>query len=279
MGWIVCGSRRALCPGGECGESAIIIRWWPGRRSERAHKWRVACEARLQLVVERDDALFRAVDAVRGDVFFLHDWEGLHDVRHCRAWGGERVQKFGRCRAQPFLGGAEVEVEERGVEFAADFEAALGVVAEHGAVALGPEVLRERGHVVGGGGQLKDAEGEPVPPRCAAARRVKDLWRQHAELLINEEVEMCPAGLESRDEIARKRRKRASETCQGSRLIVSAEHQWQLIPDARHRKHPRDHRSLVRRIRNIPPPEQPLAIPTPCQSRCDFPRRHPVPRQ
>ena len=161
MDWISGGSHRALQPWGEFGESAICIRRRTGRRGERAHEWRVACEARLQLVVERDDALFRAVHAVRGDVLFLHDWEGFHDVRHCVARSGERLQEFGRGLRAPIVRGAEVEVEECSVEFAADFEAALGVVAEHGAITFGPEVAREWGHVVGGGGEF---EGPPTNP-------------------------------------------------------------------------------------------------------------------
>ena len=138
--WIVYGSWCALRPWGEFGESAIGIRRRAGRRSERAHEWRVGCEGRLQLVVERDDAVFRAVGAVRGDVLFLHDWEGFHDVRHRVARGGERLQEFGRGLRAPIVRGAEVEVEERGVELAANFDAAHGVVAKHGAIAFGPEV-------------------------------------------------------------------------------------------------------------------------------------------
>ena len=142
MNWIVCGSRCALRPWGEFGESAIGIRRRARRRSKRAYEWCVGCEGRLQLVVEREDALFRAVNAMRSDVLFLHDQEGLHDVRHRVVRGRERLQEFGRGLCAPIVRGAEVEVEERSVEFAADFEAALGVVAEHGAVAFGPKVAR-----------------------------------------------------------------------------------------------------------------------------------------
>ena len=142
MNWIVCGSRCALRPWGEFGESAIGIRRRAGRRSKRAYEWRVGCEGRLQLVVEREDALFRAVHAVGGDVLFLHDREGLHDVRHSVARGGERLQEFGGGLCAPIVRGAEVEMEERRVELAADFEAALGVVAEYGAIAFGPKVAR-----------------------------------------------------------------------------------------------------------------------------------------
>ena len=161
MNWIVCGSRCALRPWGEFGESAIGIRRRAGRRSKRAYEWRVGCEGRLQLVVEREDALFRAVHAVGGDVLFLHDREGLHDVRHRVARGGERLQEFGRGLCAPIVRGAEVEMEERSVEFAADLKAALGVVAKHGAIAFGPKVAREGRHVVSGGGEFKSAAHGP----------------------------------------------------------------------------------------------------------------------
>ena len=149
------GLLRALLPRGQRGERPICIRRRAGRRSESAHEWGVGCEAELQLVIERDDALFRAVHAVRGEVFSLDDWEGLHDVRHRVARGRERLQEFGRGLCAPIVHGAEVEMEERRVELAADFEAALRVVAEHGAIAFGPEVAGERGHVVGGGGEFE----------------------------------------------------------------------------------------------------------------------------
>ena len=171
MNWIVCGSRCALRPWGEFGESAIGIRRRAGRRSECAHEWRVACEARLQLVVECDDAVFRAVHAVGGNVFFLDDWKGLHDVCHRVARRGERLQEFGRGLCAPIFRGAEVEMEECSVDFAADFEAALGVVAEYGAIAFGPEVAREGRHVVGGGGEFERATYGPPNTRYTVEAR------------------------------------------------------------------------------------------------------------
>ena len=50
-----------------------------------------------------------------------------------------------------------------GMTMAADFETALGVVAEHGAIAFGPEVAREGRHVVGNCTQLQDATDENMP--------------------------------------------------------------------------------------------------------------------
>lgn len=162
------GLLRALLPRGQRGERPICIRRRAGRRSESAHEWGVGCEAELQLVIERDDALFRAVHAVRGEVFSLDDWEGLHDVRHRVARGRERLQEFGRGLRAPIVRGAEVEMEECSVEFAADLEAALGVVAEHGAIAFGPKVAREGRHIVGGCREFENAGGDPLHTQSMA---------------------------------------------------------------------------------------------------------------
>ena len=132
------GLGGALRPRGELGEGAVGVCGWAGGRVEGALEVPARGEAVLEFVVEREDPVLRAVVAVGLFVLALDDREGLHDVGDRVARGGERLQQFGRRRARPLLGCAEVEVEERGVEFAADLEAALGVVAEHGAVALGP---------------------------------------------------------------------------------------------------------------------------------------------
>ncbi len=138
------------------------------------------------MVVEREDALLRAVAAVRLLVLALDDREGLHDVGDRIARGGQRLQQFGRCRARPFFGSAEVEVEERGVELAADFEAALGVVAEHSSVALGPEVLRERVHVVGGGGEFEDARSDQSQESRGVSERRGGKQRKLSDQIIGE---------------------------------------------------------------------------------------------
>ena len=157
--WPVRGLRCALGPRGECGEAAISVRRRAGRRVEGALERLAGGEAVRQGVVEGEDAVLRAVAAVGFLVLAPNDREGVHDVCHRVARGGPRLQQFGRCGALPLVGCAEVEVEERGVELAADLETPRGVVAEDGSVALGPEVARERGHVVGGGGEFEDAGG------------------------------------------------------------------------------------------------------------------------
>ena len=93
------------------------------------------------LVVDLQDAALGAVLVVVGLVLALDDWEGLHDVVRVVAPDA-------------------VEVEEGGVQLAAEQEAALGVPAERRAVVA--EVAGEGLQVPGGVGEFEDARGDPV---------------------------------------------------------------------------------------------------------------------
>ena len=103
-------------------------------------------------VVDFEDGVFGDVaagfDHLAGGVLFggaglvlaLHDGEGVHDVGHRVAGGGERFgQRFGLFAPLGF--GAELEVEEGGVQLAAEQQAALLVPTERRAAP--PAVLRE----------------------------------------------------------------------------------------------------------------------------------------
>ena len=81
-------------------------------------------------VVDFEDGAFGAVVAIEfGLVFALYDWEGVQDVGHGGAGHGERLGQGGGLLT-PLCLRAEVEVEEGGVLFAAEQEAALPVPTE-----------------------------------------------------------------------------------------------------------------------------------------------------
>ena len=80
-------------------------------------------------VVDLEDGFFGAVVAVFGLVFALHDGEGVHDVADGMAGRGEGAgEGFGLLL--PLALGAEVEVEEGGVQLAPQQEAPLLVPPE-----------------------------------------------------------------------------------------------------------------------------------------------------
>jgi hypothetical protein len=91
-------------------------------------------------VVDLEDEALGAVVAVTGLVVAANNGESVHDV-------------------VGVVAGDAVEVEEGGVQLAAELEAALGVPAEGRAVVAA--VSGEGGEVPGGVGELEDAGEEP----------------------------------------------------------------------------------------------------------------------
>ena len=70
-------------------------------------------------VVDFKDNPFGAIFAVFSLILALHDGEGVHDVVHGMPWGRESLnQGFGL--AAPLVLRPEVEVEEGGIQFAAE---------------------------------------------------------------------------------------------------------------------------------------------------------------
>src|SRR5512137_69972 len=118
-------------------------------------------------VVDFEDDAFGAVVAVELRlVLALYDGEGVQDVIHRVARGGESFgQGFGLLT--PLGLRTEVEVEEGGVQLAAEQEAAFLVPTERRA---GPAaVLRERLQVPRRVGQFQNSWQQPVAKclRCA----------------------------------------------------------------------------------------------------------------
>ena len=101
-----------------------------GRRVEEGLVGVAGADGFLEGVVDLKDGFLRAVDAaVLGFVFALHDGEGVHDVGDGIAGRGEGAGEGFRL-LPPLDFGAEVEVEEGGVQLAAKQEAPLLVPAE-----------------------------------------------------------------------------------------------------------------------------------------------------
>ena len=118
-----------------------------------------ACDGLGQRVVDFEDGVLGAVGAVFGEVLALDDGESVHDVGHGMAGRGEGAgEGFGLLL--PFGFGAEVQVEEGGVQLAAQQETPILVPPERRA---GPTaVLREGLKVPGGVGEFENAGEEPV---------------------------------------------------------------------------------------------------------------------
>ena len=135
-------------------------------------------------VVDFEDDALGAVFAVLFLVLALDDGEGVHDVGHGVAGGREVALElgeflrglvahgaFGDAGGLPLAvgGGRQVEVEEGGVQLAAEQEAALLVPAEGRAVPAA--VLRERLQVPRRVGQLQNAQQaihSPKKPQASA---------------------------------------------------------------------------------------------------------------
>ena len=110
-------------------------------------------------VVDLEDGFFGAVGAVFGFVFAFDDGEGVHDVGHGMAGRGEGAgEGFGLLT--PFVLAAEVEVEEGGVQLAAQQEPPILVPTERRA---GPAAVCRKGFEVPGGvGEFQNTGEEPV---------------------------------------------------------------------------------------------------------------------
>lgn len=129
--------------------------WW----GEEGSVGGAALHRLTEGVVDLEDGLLGAVVAVFGFVFALHDGEGVHDVADGLAGRGEGAgEGFGLLL--PLALGAEVEVEEGGVQLAPEQEAPLLVPPERRPTP--PAVRRERLQVPRRVGQLQHAGQEPV---------------------------------------------------------------------------------------------------------------------
>ncbi len=149
-----------------------------GRRVEEGLVGVAGCDGLGEGVVDLEDGFFGAVVAVFGLVLAFDDGEGVHDVGHGMAGRGEGGEKRGlemgdwrlggrsgevvtACLA-PFLLAAEVEVEEGGVQLAAQQEAPILVPPERRA---GPAaVLREGFEIPGGVGEFENAGSNEIAP-------------------------------------------------------------------------------------------------------------------
>lgn len=117
-----------------------------GGRVEEGLVSRAARHGLGEGVVDLEDGFFGAVGAVFGFVFAFDDGEGVHDVGHGMAGRGEGGEKRGleigdwrlggrsgevaAAALAPFVLAAEVEVEEGGVQLAAQQEAPILVPPE-----------------------------------------------------------------------------------------------------------------------------------------------------
>ena len=175
-----------------------------GRWVEQGLVGNPTCHGFGEGVVDLEDGFFGAVVAVVfGFVFAFDDGEGVHDIGHGMAGRGEGAgEGFGLLT--PFVLDAEVEVEEGGVQLAAQQEAPTLVPPERRA---GPAaVLREGLKVPGGVGEFENAGEEPVAEGwwiVDGGLRMKSPWtgrgvgggRENGELLDDEVAEVRSADL------------------------------------------------------------------------------------
>ena len=146
-------------------------------------------------------------------------------------------------------------MEEGGVQFATEQEAAVVVPVERWAIvaAIGYERLMSPGGV----GQLKDARQQPFANCLGGAPwswLVEALWRQHRDLLRDEKIEMGSAHFESGGVVANEtRQQRREERC----IFGVRPPHGEVVADGRDWKHPTNHRSLIRTVGDVPPTHQP----------------------
>ena len=130
------------------------------RRGDDGLVWLTRALGFCHSVVDIQDNALGAVLSVFLLVLALDDGEGLHDVVHGVAWGGEGFEEFGGALFLPFIGSTEVEVEEGGVQLGAEQEAAVLVPAKRRAVEAA--VTGEGLQVPGSVGKFEDAREEPI---------------------------------------------------------------------------------------------------------------------
>jgi len=161
----------------------------------------------FHLIIYGNDVSLRAEFPIILLVFAFYDGEGIEDVDHGIAGGGEVSEQLGCGLLAPLLFAAEVEMEKSGVELAAELKAALFVPLEGRAVVAA--VAGEGGEVMGGVDELEDAGEEPVADGGAAGRACSGpgagegigVWGEDRNLLSDKKVQMRSADFKTRSEV------------------------------------------------------------------------------
>ena len=208
--------------------AARVGGWW----GEQGSVGFAGGEGCLHCVVDFDDGALGAVFAVLLFVLAADDGEVVQDVGDGVPRGGEVVleirELLGRfivgaavgaaCRAPvAVVLGRQVEVEEGGVQLAAEEEAALLVPSKRWAV---PAAFRCEGFEIPGGvRQLKRARRQPVS-KCFVGvprrRAVEHLRWQDGDLLGDEETKVGSSQLESCHEVTNKTRQKCWQGSRGA---------------------------------------------------------------